>query len=155
MALTSVPKPKLAHDPVSRGWRCLPASRCEEHLARALRKQGIVVVTNKRLGDRGFEVDILIEAAKVVVEVDGPFHCLRETRRRDEEKTRWLESEGYLVLRVSTEEIRYHLKSVLQMLLPQISKRTKALRGNCTTAKWSHHPLLRAALEEARLRMTA
>jgi len=120
-----------------------------------LRKQGIVVVTNKRLGDRGFEVDILIEAAKVVVEVDGPFHCLRETRRRDEEKTRWLESEGYLVLRVSTEEIRYHLKSVLQMLLPQISKRTKALRGNCTTAKWSHHPVLRAALEEARLRMTA
>lgn len=124
-------------------------------MARALRREGIVVCTNRRLGDRGFEVDILIEAAKVVVEVDGPFHCLKETRRRDEDKARWLESEGYLVLRVPTEEIRYHLKSVLQRLLPQIGQRTKALKGNSTTAKWSHHPLLRAALEEARLRMTA
>ena len=50
-----------------------------------------------------FIVDFCCTKAKLCVEIDGGIHD--EQRERDEERTAWLESMGYRVLRFSNEEV--------------------------------------------------
>jgi len=50
-----------------------------------------------------FIVDFCCTKAKLCIEVDGGIHA--EQRERDEERTAWLESMGYRVLRFANEEV--------------------------------------------------
>jgi len=59
----------------------------------------------------GYVVDFLCLAAKLIVEVDGRQHGWEADY--DAERTRTLEGMGFVVLRVSNEEVRGKLAAVL------------------------------------------
>jgi very-short-patch-repair endonuclease len=67
-----------------------------------------------------FVVDLVCLSAKLVVEVDGGGHELR--RREDEERTRWLESRGYRVLRFWNRDVLQDTPSVIAEILDTLTR---------------------------------
>jgi very-short-patch-repair endonuclease len=61
-------------------------------------------------------VDFVTLEGKLVVEVDGVTHATGAALRRDEERTRVLESSGFLVVRVSNTDVYENLDGVLEMI---------------------------------------
>jgi very-short-patch-repair endonuclease len=56
----------------------------------------------------GVECDFVWPAHRLVVEVDGPHHLTRETRRNDLARDRRLTGAGWRVLRFAPEELETH-----------------------------------------------
>jgi very-short-patch-repair endonuclease len=60
--------------------------------------------------------DFVTLEGKLVVEVDGVTHATSAALKRDEERTRALESLGFLVVRVSNIDVYENLDGVLEMI---------------------------------------
>jgi len=100
--------------------------------ARRLRKNATESETRlwrhlKRLDTRGthfrrqmpigkFVVDFACPAARLVIEVDGSQHGENEASLRDRQRTEWLESEGYRVLRFWNNEITQNIFGVMDAI---------------------------------------
>ena len=52
-------------------------------------------------------VDFLFRKSKVVVEIDGGYHFTDEQQRLDQQRTEWLEANGYRVIRFTNEEVLF------------------------------------------------
>lgn len=78
-------------------------SGTEKVLAGAMKKRGLAYEQQKEIGD--YTVDFLLRP-KLIVEVDGPFHLSPERSRADIRRHKFLESVGYVVLRLPGREIR-------------------------------------------------
>ena len=63
-----------------------------------------------------YVVDIACPAAKLVIEVDGAHHAEKENAERDAERTRWLEGEGYRVLRFWNSDVTANQDGVLETI---------------------------------------
>jgi hypothetical protein len=55
-------------------------------------------------------------AARLVIEVDGSQHGEHENKTRDDERTRWLESEGYRVVRFWNNDLVHNIDGVLDVI---------------------------------------
>jgi very-short-patch-repair endonuclease len=62
-------------------------------------------------------VDFFCPAAKLIVEVDGEQHALGQRPRADAARTRWLENQGYVVVRFWTNEVMRDLDAVCAAVL--------------------------------------
>jgi len=62
-------------------------------------------------------VDFLCPEKRVIVEIDGGQHNYPDERSRDLERTRFLESKGYKVLRFWNNEVLGNLEGVLTVIL--------------------------------------
>ena len=62
-----------------------------------------------------FIVDFCCHEKWLVVEVDGDTHAERE--RYDANRTAWLESQGYRVIRFSNNDVKEHIDSVVVRIL--------------------------------------
>ncbi|WP_183364428.1 endonuclease domain-containing protein [Gellertiella hungarica] len=49
--------------------------------------------------------DFAVHSKKLVIEIDGEFHQVPERMSRDEKRDRWLRSQGYHVIRISTGDL--------------------------------------------------
>ncbi|OWJ68444.1 endonuclease domain-containing protein [Inquilinus limosus] len=65
-----------------------------------------------RLGP--FIVDFVCLSARLVIEVDGPSHEL--TGDADFRRTRWLEDQGFRVMRFSNHQVMHELEGVVQTI---------------------------------------
>jgi very-short-patch-repair endonuclease len=65
-------------------------------------------------------VDIACMTAKLVIEVDGSHHGEKENADRDAERTRWLEGEGYRVLRFWNSDVTDNRSGVLEAIYAAI-----------------------------------
>jgi very-short-patch-repair endonuclease len=83
-------------------WQKLQAKRCAN---RRFRRQF-------RLGP--YIVDFICLSARLVVEVDGDSH--NHTIDRDRERSRWIESQGFRIIRFTNDDVRYRLAGVVQMI---------------------------------------
>ena len=90
------------------------------------------VLRSRSLGDWKFRrqvpinhyiVDFLCFDARLIVEVDGGHH--QEQVTYDEERTKWLESQGFSVLRFWNNEVLTETQSVLESILVRL----ETLRG--------------------------
>ncbi len=70
------------------------------------------------LGD--YVADFLCEEARIIVEIDGGQHAERE--EADRERTRWLERQGYRVVRFWNNEVLENMDGVLETLSPTLSQ---------------------------------
>ena len=70
------------------------------------------------IGD--FIVDFICLKNNLIIEVDGLIHQLPENKTSDEERTNWLEEEGYRVIRFSNDEVLTNLDKVLQNIKKQL-----------------------------------
>ena len=59
-------------------------------------------------------------AARLLIEVDGWRHGNQESRLRDEARTRWLEKEGFRVIRVWNNEIDKNIAGVMEKIYAEI-----------------------------------
>jgi len=66
------------------------------------------------IGD--FIVDFACLAARLIIEVDGSQHGRPDGQQRDEKRTRWLEREGYRVIRFWNNDISQNIKGVLDVI---------------------------------------
>jgi very-short-patch-repair endonuclease len=62
-------------------------------------------------------VDFFCPEAKLVVEVDGEQHASELHARADADRTRWLEAQGYTVVRFWTNEVMHELDSVCAAII--------------------------------------
>ena len=76
------------------------------------------------IGD--FVVDFACQAARLVIEVGGSQHGEGETLVRDKKRTRWLESEGYRVLRFWNNDISLNICGVMETIYAQLYGSTEA-----------------------------
>jgi very-short-patch-repair endonuclease len=87
-------------------WQKLQSKRCA---GRRFRRQF-------RLG--AYIVDFVCLSDRLVVEVDGESH--NHTIARDEERSRWIESQGFRIVRFTNDDVRYRLEGVVQMIEAEI-----------------------------------
>ena len=67
-----------------------------------------------------YVADFACMASKLLIEVDGGQHNEDENIRRDEVRTRWLEAEGYRVLRFWNNEITSNIDGVMETIYAAI-----------------------------------
>ena len=63
-----------------------------------------------------FIPDFVCIPRKLIIEVDGGYHNDDRQKIDDEERTSYLESEGYQVIRFSNEEVLYDMVKVIQTI---------------------------------------
>ena len=59
-------------------------------------------------------------AARLIVELDGSQHSRKANVSRDEARTRWLERQGFRVIRVWNNEISQNINGVLEKIYAEI-----------------------------------
>jgi very-short-patch-repair endonuclease len=62
-------------------------------------------------------VDFYCPRAKLIVEIDGGQHAFARQSAADAERTRWLEAQGYKVIRFWTNEIMNELDAVCAAII--------------------------------------
>ena len=60
-----------------------------------------------------FIADFVCLPAKLIVELDGRYHSLPEQQLSDEERTRWLQQYGFIVVRFTNEQVLCDIDNVL------------------------------------------
>jgi very-short-patch-repair endonuclease len=67
-------------------------------------------------------VDFICFDAKLIIEVDGGQHNEKKNANRDEQRTQWLESRGYIVLRYWNNDVLENLEGVTAKIYEQFGK---------------------------------
>jgi very-short-patch-repair endonuclease len=94
----------------------------EQRLWQELRRRQIAAVKFRRQQPIGpFIVDYVCFQRRVIVEVDGGQHA--EQVVRNEKRTRWLEAQGYLILRFWNNEVLANTEGVAQAILDAVEQR--------------------------------
>ncbi len=60
--------------------------------------------------------DFICLKENIIVEVDGLIHQLPENKNNDEERTKWLNDEGYQVIRFTNEEVLFETERVIEKI---------------------------------------
>jgi very-short-patch-repair endonuclease len=93
----------------------------ERTLWRALKELPIEGTHFRRQAPIGpYVVDFFCPAAHLIIELDGGHHNDDETAGRDRERQRWLEKEGYRVVRFWNSEITTDLTAVLERIYVEL-----------------------------------
>jgi very-short-patch-repair endonuclease len=99
----------------------------EDRLWRRLRRFPISGTHFRRQVPIGpYVADFACMAARLIIEVDGSQHGRDDTRRRDDARTRWLEAEGYRVLRFWNNDLTTDMDGVLEAIYAAIYGSTSA-----------------------------
>ena len=94
----------------------------ERRLSQKLKRRQISGVKFRRQQPIGpYIVDFVCFERRVVVEVDGSQHS--EQLHYDEQRTRWLEAQGYRVLRFWNNDVLANTEVVAQAVLDEVEKR--------------------------------
>jgi very-short-patch-repair endonuclease len=99
-------------------------SDAERKLWRGLRARRIDGARFRRQHPMGrYIVDFVCLEQRLVVEVDGGQHTEDEHVAADARRDRWLESEGYRVMRVSTTDVHSNVDGVLDTIWATLQER--------------------------------
>ena len=100
-------------------WEKVPRQNWQR--ARAMRRTlrngqtGVVFRRQHPIGP--FIVDFLAPECRLVVEIDGDTHADPEQIAHDSERTRYLESAGFKIIRFTNRDVRESLASVIRQIL--------------------------------------
>jgi len=89
-------------------------TEAEEKLWEALRNHAIGSRFRRQHAIGSFIVDFVCIDKKLIIEVDGPIH--EQQKREDEERTSFLNSEGFQVMRFANHEVLNDLQTVLEKI---------------------------------------
>ncbi len=89
-------------------------------------------------------------ASRLVIELDGSQHGDEPNKEKDEARTRWLESEGYRVLRFWNNDLTENLDGVLETIYaarygspnvePVVMKHERRRKNHPTPARSARRP---------------
>lgn len=95
------------------------ATDAERRVWRALRGRGLAGVKFRRQAPIGrFVVDFLCPEYKLIVEIDGGHHA--ENKIADDNRTKWLEAEGYRVIRFWNNDVLENFEGVIGTILSNL-----------------------------------
>ncbi|MBR7048776.1 MAG: DUF559 domain-containing protein [Prevotella sp.] len=57
-----------------------------------------------------------------MVEIDGGYHLREEQQTSDAQRTEWLESRGYKVIRFTNEQVLFNTNKVIELLKVSLSR---------------------------------
>ena len=77
----------------------------------------------------GFIVDFYIPKAKIVIELDGRQHLMREHHEKDSERDKILSELGIEVLRFSNEDINKRFNTVCNLILDKLGIKASEMKG--------------------------
>jgi very-short-patch-repair endonuclease len=92
---------------------------------RAKRFNGAKFKRQQPIGE--YIVDFVNFENQLIIEVDGGQHNDRIRFDQDQQRTKWLESQGYKVLRFWNNDVFENLDGVLQVILDFIKKESPSL----------------------------
>ena len=97
------------------------ATDAERRLWRELRKLALEGTHFRRQVPIGpYVADFGCMPAKLLIEVDGSQHGLKKNVDKDEARTRWLNAEGYRVLRFWNNDIIRNLKGLMEAVYAEL-----------------------------------
>lgn len=67
-----------------------------------------------------YVADFVIQSRRLVIEVDGEFHAAPERQTADKRRDKWLESQGYRTLRITTGELTENLDGCIETILREL-----------------------------------
>jgi very-short-patch-repair endonuclease len=68
-----------------------------------------------------YVTDFACLASRLVIELDGSHHGEEPNKLRDDERTRWLQAEGYRVLRFWNNDVLGNIEGVIEAIAGQLS----------------------------------
>jgi very-short-patch-repair endonuclease len=126
------------------------ATNAEETLWRRLRQSPVLGTHFRRQVPIGrYVADFACMGARLVIEVDGSQHVEGPVAETDKERTRWLEAEGFRVLRFWNNDITQNIDGVLDSIHHAISpamdfdeplKHERHARSHPTPARSARRP---------------
>ena len=106
------------------------ATEAEKRLLRALREAFPKAKFRYQVPYGPYFVDFLSFSAKLIVEVDGGQHS--EAATYDAARTRFLEDEGYRVLRFWNNDVLANIDGVIAAISTSLSQRERVLGRSCS-----------------------
>ena len=89
----------------------------ERKLWKRLRRDALAGLHFRRQHPIGrYVVDFYCSAARLVLELDGPSHDDLIAAQKDADRTRWLNEQGFRVLRFANAEVQADIERVLQVI---------------------------------------
>jgi len=67
-----------------------------------------------------YVVDFAIQSRRLVIEVDGEFHAQPERQAADARRDKWLQSQGYRVIRIATGELSENFDGCIETILREL-----------------------------------
>ena len=95
----------------------------EQRLWRALREATPEAKFRRQVPFGRYHADFCSHAARLIVEVDGDDHAAR--LKRDAERTRFLEGEGYDVIRFGNADVTENIDGVIAAVSAELSQTRK------------------------------
>lgn len=112
-----------------RSMRGLP-TEAEKSVREALRGKQLYGLKFRRQHGIGlYIVDFYCDQLKLAIEIDGQIHDTLEVKDYDDERTQYLESAGYRVLRFKNSEVIQDLKNVLERIQTNVRVWSPSIYG--------------------------
>ncbi len=102
-------------------------TRPEQKLWTLLRKRDLNIRRQTPIGR--YIVDFVSHAARLVIELDGPSHEEPDANLRDAERTLWLNSQGYRVLRFPNADVLADPSGIADQIEAAITNKALPLDG--------------------------
>jgi len=97
-----------------------------------------------------YVADFACLASRLVIELDGSQHSNPRNKAKDDERTRWLNDEGYRVLRLWNNDVTQNIEGVLDVIYaelygsrdsePKPLKHTRRVKSHPTPARSARRP---------------
>ena len=104
-----------------------PQTPAEATLWRHLRNRNLKYKFRRQHPIHRFIIDFYCAEAKLLIEIDGDSHLVKEQIEYDKARTEYLEALGYKVIRFTNNDVRYTISAVVDKIINTVEKRIEEL----------------------------
>lgn len=104
-----------------------PQTPAEATLWRHLRNRNLKFKFRRQHPIDFFIIDFYCAEAKLLIEIDGDSHLVKEQMEYDQARTEYLEELGYKVIRFTNDEVRYTINEVTSEIIRVVEKRIEEM----------------------------
>jgi very-short-patch-repair endonuclease len=104
-----------------------PQTPAEATLWRHLRNRNLRCKFRRQHPIDFFIIDFYCAEAKLLIEIDGASHLVKEQMQYDLARTEYLEELGYKVIRFTNNDVRYNINTVADEIIKAVEKRIEEM----------------------------
>lgn len=104
-----------------------PQTPAEATLWRHLRNRNLKYKFRRQHPIDFFIIDFYCAEAKLLIEIDGASHLIKEQMEYDQARTEYLEDLGYKVIRFTNDDVRYTINQVASEIIRVVEKRIEEM----------------------------
>jgi very-short-patch-repair endonuclease len=104
-----------------------PQTPAEATLWRYLRNRNLQYKFRRQHPIDFFIIDFYCAEAKLLIEIDGASHLVKDQIEYDLSRTEYLEGMGYKVIRFTNDDVRYTINEVVNEIVRTVEKRIEEM----------------------------